>query len=210
MQVEKDMRSCVESVLAHERAHSRKLQLLLEDAQQELRKYVGSQKKDISTNDAQAILHAHQEAVGRERAGAALAVKEIKSISERALQEGTAAWQTEKVTLLERISRMEVCHVGCGCIACCERDSLFCFVTSPVCTQNDKEREFDELQRQVSVLEAALQNTQSDSQAALARSKARNRLLQRKVKECSSTEDQKVCTGYSLMDMCCKPERMNM
>ena len=54
--------------------------------------------------------------------------------------------------------------------------------------QNDKEREFDELQRQVSVLEAALQSSQSDSQAALARSKARNRLLQRKVKDCSGEE----------------------
>ena len=47
--------------------------------------------------------------MGRERAGAAMAVKEIKSISERAIQEGTAAWQAEKVTLLERLSRMEVC-----------------------------------------------------------------------------------------------------
>lgn len=109
MQVEKDMRSCVESVLAHERGHSRKLQHLLEDAQQELRKYTVSQNKDISPSDAQAILHAHQEAVGREREGAALAVREIKSISERALQDGTAAWQNEKVTLLDRISRMEVC-----------------------------------------------------------------------------------------------------
>lgn len=119
MQVEKDMRSCVESVLAHERAHSRKLQMLLEGAQQELRKVAASQSKDISTTDAEAILHAHQEAVGRERAGAALAVKEIKSISERALQEGTAAWQAEKETLLERISRMEVwprrvvCFISC-------------------------------------------------------------------------------------------------
>jgi hypothetical protein len=72
----------------------------------------------------------------------------------------------------------------------------------PFCTQSDKEREFDELQRQVSVLEAALQNTQSDSQAALARSKARNRLLQRKVKE-YSTEERKVCAGYSSYTTCC-------
>jgi hypothetical protein len=122
VQVEKDMRSCVETVLAHERTHSRKLQHLLEDAQQELRRLAASQNKDISPSDAQAILHAHQEAVGRERAGAAMAVKEIKSISERSLQEGAAAWQSEKERLLERISRMEVCstvHMQYGVMHSC-------------------------------------------------------------------------------------------
>lgn len=190
------MRSCVESVLAHERAHSRKLSALLEDSQQELRKFSVTQEKDISPSDAEAILHAHQEAVGRERAGAAMAVKEIKSISERALQDGTAAWQAEKETLLERISRMEVRSTNSG--RCSAPGGLSMtlqqsmtrqqYMKRQQCTQSDKEREFEELQRQVSVLEAALQNSQSDSQAELARSKARNRLLQRKVKECSTEE----------------------
>lgn len=114
-QVEKEMRGCVEAVLSKERAHSRKLQQLLDDAQCEVRRL--SSKGALTSSEADAIQSAHEDAVGRERADAAMAVREMKSISERALINQRSSWEAEKHKLTEQVRILKVCSAVCaaGC-----------------------------------------------------------------------------------------------
>lgn len=101
------MRGCVEAVLSKERAHSRKLQNLLNDAQFEVRRL--SRSSPLTETQAQAIKSAHEAAVGRERADAAIAVREMKTISERALMDKSYAWEAEKCQLNEDFRKKQVC-----------------------------------------------------------------------------------------------------
>lgn len=101
------MRGCVEEVLSKERAHSRKLQHLLSDAESQVRRL--SRKRFLTADDACAISSAHEAALGRERADAAMAVREMKTVSERAILEYSAAWETERRKLNEEIVMLRVC-----------------------------------------------------------------------------------------------------
>lgn len=106
------MRGCVEAVLSKERAHSRKLQQLLNDAQCEVRRL--NRKRALTPSEADAIKSAHEDAVGRERADAAMAVREMKSISERALINQRSSWEAERHKLLEQLNDLRVCSAVCA------------------------------------------------------------------------------------------------
>jgi hypothetical protein len=92
LQVEAAMRASLEDALATERAHSRHLQSLLDDARRQLRAASAAPvTSGLTPDEAAAIRAAAEAAVGRERAAAALAVREVRCGAERAAQEDSAA-----------------------------------------------------------------------------------------------------------------------
>lgn len=100
------MRGCVEAVLSKERAHSRKLQELLNDAQREVRRL--SRVSCLTPEHAHAIKSTHEAVVRQERSDALLSVREMKSMSERALLEHSAAWEMERSKLSEQMYMLRV------------------------------------------------------------------------------------------------------
>eukprot|EP00892_Ulva_mutabilis_P009840 jgi/Ulvmu1/7228/UM035_0015.1 len=101
LEVEKEMRSCVEAVLSKERAHSRKLQHLLSDSQREVARL--SSRRCLTPMHASAISSAIEEG-----SNAAMAVRKVKSTSERAVLESSAAWDAESSQLKRDISILRV------------------------------------------------------------------------------------------------------
>jgi hypothetical protein len=93
VQVEKAMRASVQAALDRERAHCRQVHAQLDDCQRALRAASAAAPLPLSAEEEAAIRGAHEEAVGRERASAAVAVREMRTLSERAVQDGSAALQ---------------------------------------------------------------------------------------------------------------------
>lgn len=84
------MRSSIQEALDRERAHCRGLQAQLSAAP----------NTPLTADEEAALRHAADVAVGRERAEAAAAVREMRALSERAVRDGSAALQVRFLAAL--------------------------------------------------------------------------------------------------------------
>lgn len=175
------MRAAVQDALDAERAHARRLQARVDVAA------VAARGAALTPIEQAAGEGAHADAVGRERANAAAAVREMRALSERAVQEGAAALEgrlaAERRACEARIAAAQVrnwCHhirptthhVSCWLSTKLLREGA---QVDHSVLQEAAEREIAHLSSQNAILEAAARDAEERSRAVQRRAKAEAR-----------------------------------